>query len=260
MYLGFWFEFVILLCAAVFGSIAILPYSLRLLKGSEKIKPLRLPLWAILLLSILQNAILFAVVICLGLLASHQLKHGAPIIEAVYLGTVSNQLLGEVLLPAFMLGILAGIALFLADLIFLPYFPDTLLKTTLKTTQWENFLASFYGGINEELIMRLFGVSVIIWLALRFLHQSTDSIFWYANFFMAIIFAFGHLPTLKNLLGKISSPMLFRTIILNTPIGLLCGWIFWRYGIEAAIVTHFVADIVYHVGGTIVLRSKFKHR
>jgi hypothetical protein len=42
--------------------------------------------------------------------------------------------------------------------------------------------------------------------------------------------------------------------VLNTPVAVVCGWLFWRVGIEAAIVAHFMVDIVYHVIGTALLR------
>jgi membrane protease YdiL (CAAX protease family) len=72
---------------------------------------------------------------------------------------------------------------------------------------------------------------------------------------MAILFGIGHLPALKNVLGTIPPLMLFRTLLLNAPVGLACGWLFWTYGIEAAIVAHFFTDIIYHVVGTMVLRA-----
>lgn len=59
------------------------------------------------------------------------------------------------LVPGFIFGIVGGSGLLILDLLFVPYFPEQLLKTALKTTQWENFTASFYGGINEELFTRL---------------------------------------------------------------------------------------------------------
>lgn len=262
MFTAFWFEFSILLLAAIFGSVAIIPYSLRLLKESKKSKRLKMPRMMLILLSIIQNGILFAIAIGIGLVVSHQMGHGAPLIEAISTGKGLNQTFTTNLLTALVLGILGGCILLVADILFLPYFPKKLLNVALKTTYWENLTASFYGGINEEFFMRLCGLSVIVWLFSKILPASagisTVSVFWIANGIMAIIFALGHLPTLKSILGKISHVMLFRTILLNTPIGLICGWIFWQYGIEAAILTHFTADIIYHVGGTKVLRSKFK--
>ena len=262
MFTTFWFEFNILLLAAILGSVAIIPYSLRLLKESKKSTRLKLPRMMLILLSILQNGILFAIAIGIGLVLSHQMGRGAPLIEAISTGKWLDRTLITNLIVASVLGILGGSFLLSVDLLFLPYFPKKLLDTALKTTYWENLTASFYGGINEEIFMRLCGLSVIAWLLLRILPMSasisTVSVFWIANSIMAVIFALGHLPTLKSTLGEISRVMIFRTILLNTPIGIICGWIFWRYGIEAAILAHFAADIVYHVGGTRVLRSKFK--
>lgn len=251
MFSSFRTEFSILLVAAIFGSIAILPYSLRLLKASKS-KMLKMPYWMLFFLSILQNTILFAVTIGIGSLAAHQI------------GLTEQPVNVQSLLLSVVLGILAGGFLLIADMFFLPYFPEKLLNTALKTTLWENFTASFYGGINEELFTRLFGVSVIVWLLSRVWHTPaglpTTAVYWTAIVFMAIIFALGHLPALKGVMEKITSVMFFRTILLNTPVGLLCGWLFWQYGIEAAIIAHFIADIVYHVGGTLVLRSRFKKK
>src|SRR5262249_43248571 len=56
--------------------------------------------------------------------------------------------------------------------------------------------------------------------------------------------------------GSLPPLMVIRSLVLNAPIGLLCGGLFWTYGIEAAIIAHFSADIVYHVFGTFVLRRK----
>jgi hypothetical protein len=161
-------------------------------------------------------------------------------------------------------GVLAGIILLIGDLLFLPYWPEALVDTMRKTTLLENFAASFYGGINEEILVRLLGLSALAWLLSRIWHTSagvpTSPVFWITNVLMAILFGIGHLPALKNLLGKIPPLMLARSLLLNFPIGLICGWLFWTYGIEAAIVAHFSADIVYHVFGTVVLRRQLGTR
>jgi hypothetical protein len=263
MFTTFWFEFNILLLAAILGSVAIIPYSLRLLKESKNSKRVKMPRWMLILLSIIQNGVLFAIAIGIGLVLAHQLGHGAPLIAAISIGKSLNQIFITNLIIALELGIAGGSFLLVVDLLFLPYFSKKLLDTALKTTYWENLTASFYGGINEELFMRLFGLSVIAWILSKIWPTSADiatiDIFWIANIIMAVIFALGHLPALKSTLGEITHVMLSRTIILNTPIGLLCGWIFWHSGIEAAIVTHFACDIIYHIGGTSVLRFKFKH-
>jgi hypothetical protein len=178
---------------------------------------------------------------------------GAPYIEAAIMGTAAPGLAGLIL--ALVLGIIAGGVLLVADLFFVPYWPQALRDMALKTTLFENFLASFYGGINEELLMRFFGFSALAW-SLLFVWHQTLVVFWISNSIMTIIFGIGHLPALKSLLGNIPRTMFFRSLLLNAPISLLCGWLFWTFGIETAILAHFCADIVYHVFGTVVLRRK----
>ena len=260
----FWLEFTILFIAAFLGGLAIMPYSLKLLNSSTRSKPLKMSLPVMLLLSFLQTAILFAIVTGVGLLAAHAIGLGAPLLETALTGAVSSQTVWTTIEIASLLGALAGALLLIADIFFLPYWPKPLLDTTLKTTAMDNFLASFYGGINEELLMRLFGLSGLAWLLSFVFHTPagtpTIAVLWIANIVLTIIFGLGHLPALKKTAGEISRIMFARSLILNAPIGLLCGWLFWTYGIEAAIIAHFSADIVYHVFGTIVLRRKLDTR
>ena len=256
---AFWSEFVVLLAAALLGSLAIIPYSVRLLTSRQH-KTLKFPLPTLLLLSFLQTAVLSALAIGVGLLAAHAIGLGAPYIEAGLASIGSKQAIVQMLLPAIGLGVLGGAVLLLLDLFFLRYWPLELVDFAQRATFWENFLASFYGGLNEEIFMRLFGFSVLTWLLSGVWHTPaglpTDAVLWTVNVIMAVLFGLGHLPATKDLLGSIPPPMVIRALLLNTPIGIMCGWLFWTYGIEAAVWAHFSADIVYHVAGIIALRSK----
>lgn len=247
MFNTFWLAYSLLLVAALVGGIAILPYGMRLARESAKKKTLKVSKKVLYLLSFLQNAVLFAVVIACGLLVSHQIG--------------LNPMMISHLPTALFLGVVAGSLLLILDIWFLPHLPEKLLTTALRTTQLENFMASFYGGINEELLMRLFGLSAIAWLLARIWHTTSGSpttgVFWVANILLAVLFALGHLPALKALVSNITPVLLMRTLVLNMAVGLVCGWLFWNYGIVSAMLAHFAADIVYHVGGTYVLRLKF---
>lgn len=245
----FWQEFGILYIAALLGAAAVIPYSMKMAAG----KPLKITKPVLYAIAMAQNAVIFAVAICLGLLASHATGLGAPYIEALVAG--ANLPWEDGIVTGLVTGVLAGAVLLIADLFFEPYWPQKLREISLNTTWQENLLASFYGGINEELLIRFFGFSALIWLASRIFVPNL-AIFWLANFVMTILFGLGHLPALKQMLGSLPRLMVARSLILNAPVGLLCGWLFWTYGIEAAIVAHFSVDIVYHVFGTFVLRRR----
>jgi hypothetical protein len=191
----FWSEFGILFTAALVGALAVMPYSLQLIKSSSQTKPLKLSVPKLLLLSFFQTAILSAIAIGIGLLAANAIGLGAPYIEASIAGNGVIPAVALMLSPAIALGLLGGLALLLMDLIFLPYLPELLLDTARKTSLWQNFAASFYGGLNEEFLMRLFGLSVFAWLLSRIWHTPaglpTDVVFWIANLVMAGLFGLG---------------------------------------------------------------------
>jgi hypothetical protein len=260
MAIFFWREFGILFIASLVGGAAVLPYSLRLLQGSAQKKPLKMSMPKLMLLSFIQTAVIFAVVTGVGILAAHAIGLGAPYIEHALGSGEPMHSLAQMSGAAVVWGLFAGAILLIADLFFLPYWPQPLVDTAKKTTLLENFAASFYGGMDEEILMRLFGLSALAWLLSKIWHTTaglpTSAVLWIANIVLAIIFGLGHLPALKAMLGKIPPAMLMRSLLLNAPVGVICGWLFWTYGIEAAIIAHFSADIIYHVFGTVVLRRK----
>jgi hypothetical protein len=104
----FWPEFSILFAASLVGSVAVLPYSLRLL---PKDKPLKISISKLVLLSFLQGAVIFAIATAVGLLATHTIGLGAPYLEAALAGNESAQALVLMLQVAIIFGGLAGIIL-----------------------------------------------------------------------------------------------------------------------------------------------------
>src|SRR5262249_15826097 len=110
----------------------------------------------------------------------------------------------------------------------------------------------------EEFLMRLFGLSALVWLLSHIwpvtAGASNDPVFWMVNIAISILFGLGHLPATKSLVGHISPLIFARALLLNGVVGLVFGWLYWHYGIEAAVIAHFVTDIVFHCGGTVVLR------
>lgn len=48
-------------------------------------------------------------------------------------------------------------------------------------------------------------------------------------------------------LMPLTSIVVVRALVLNGIAGLLFGWLYWRRGLEAAVIAHFATDIVLHV-------------
>lgn len=107
-----------------------------------------------------------------------------------------------------------------------------------------------YGGIIEEVMLRLFFMSLIAWIIWRVCyrkHSREDipvGVFIGANIIAALVFAAGHLPATISIFGQLTPLILFRCFLLNGGFGLIFGWLYRKYGIAYSMVSHAVFHIV----------------
>lgn len=253
-----WKIFFILLAASIVGVVAIIPYSLALQGTQLSELNLPIPTWLLISLQILQNTIMFAVIILLGLLAANRVGLGLPVLEAKLQGESVRQKIRAFLLPSILLGIVAaGLIILLDSLVFNPLLmaelgekAAELNQDSLQPAAWKGLLASFYGGINEEILLRLGLMSILVWLG-RFVSKTEDgrptaTILWSANILAAILFGLGHLPATAALF-PLTPLVILRAIVLNGVAGIAFGYLYFRHGLESAMLSHFVTDIVLHV-------------
>lgn len=253
-----WKVFWILWVAAILATLLLLPYALEVQSSAIDLTKLGLPLPVILTIQIVQNGILFAIAIFAGLFFAERVGLGTPILDSAARGESVADKVRLILPISIILGIVStlivlGLEFFYFQPAMMRELGDTVKALNLQTSQpaaWKGFLASFYGGIAEEILLRLFVMSFFVWLG-RFLSKTSDGkptslVFWSANILAAVLFGLGHLPTM-SLLVPLTPLVIARTILLNGLIGVVCGWLYWKRGLEAAMISHFSADIVLHV-------------
>ncbi len=246
---------IIIWIACILGFIAIIPYSYTLsgmsLTSSDVFS-------TGMLVSAIVNILLFGLLIWTGLYVARRVKLGTPILD----GLVNKEPIGDkirgMLIPAILIGAIgAGIIILLDRFVFGPPLEAELkllglnLPESLNPPAWQGFLASFYGGINEEVLLRLFVMTLIgaIGAAVfKKMDQTLPSgIFWVANILAAVLFGLGHLPTTAAIGLPMDLLVISRAIVLNGLLGIGFGWLYWKYGLECAMLGHFSADIVLHV-------------
>ncbi len=253
-----WKVFLILWIAAILAVLLILPYTLELQSSAIDLTKLRISLPVLITIQTVQNAIIFAIAIFAGLFFAGPVGLTTPILDSITRGESVTDKVRAMLPISIILGVLSTlVVLGLEFFYFQPAMLNEIGKTAaalnLQTSQpaaWKGFLASFYGGIAEEIQLRLFVMSLFVWLG-RFISKTpegkpTNIVFWVANILAAVLFGLGHLPT-TALLVPITPLIITRAIILNGVIGVACGWLFWKRGLESAMVAHFSADLVLHV-------------
>lgn len=105
-----------------------------------------------------------------------------------------------------------------------------------------------YGGIVEELLLRLFFLSLLALLIWKLFFRKSETAptkaIIAANIAAALLFAAGHLPATLLLFGELTAPILVRCFLLNGGFGLLFGWMYRKYGIQYAMLSHALLHIV----------------
>ena len=252
--------FAILLAAGMAGVGAVLPFAMDLVAGLDvaRVPPAQLSMPMIVAMALVQNAILLAVVISIGLIASERVGLRMPIVRA-WAARESRPRLASVLLPGLLLGAAAGAALVATEaLVFLRHLPPP-MQSLFEIALWKRLLAGvLYGGVTEELLMRLFLVSLLAWFLGKWLRtpEGTPSpaAFWAAILLASILFGLGHLPTTAAI-APLSEMLVARALVLNGIAGVAFGYLYWRHGLEAAMAGHMGAHLVLQVPGFMILRN-----
>jgi hypothetical protein len=235
--------------AAAISTVLILPYALEF--AGQGIPPL--PQFLVIALAVfIQNGLLFALVVYLGLRISRKIGiEPTPVLSG-------KARLRDNLTISVISGLAAGVAIVVLDLVLNSIFVFTLKAGVAPGAgapgAIEGFLASFYGGISEELLLRLFFVPFLCLVLIGILMllgraktwEHTDTVVWVSVVIAAIVFGLGHLPATAAIMD-ITPLVVFRAVLLNGVGGLVFGWLFYRKGLESAMISHFSADIVLHV-------------
>jgi membrane protease YdiL (CAAX protease family) len=255
-----WRLFWILLIAGCVGVAAILPLQFALLEtqpGLLQGQPLPLPIPVLVLISILQNAVLLGLIIAVGITLARKVGLGAPLLESWLEGTARKKRLRSTLALAFMAGIGVGLLCLLSlYFFFLARVPVQPLTLAAKFPLWKRFAACFYGGIVEELMTRLFLFSLLVWLLNKVLRgeagRPRNAVFWIANVIATLVFALGHLP-FASMFMQVTPAAMVEALLLNGIAGVTFGYLYWKRGLEAAMLAHFAADLMLVVIGPALL-------
>ncbi|MBQ8332231.1 MAG: CPBP family intramembrane metalloprotease [Clostridia bacterium] len=105
-----------------------------------------------------------------------------------------------------------------------------------------------YGGIVEEIMLRLFVMSLIAFILAKLFCCAEDElpawVFVTANFIAAVLFAAGHLPATVTTFGTLTPMILIRCFLFNGGFGILFGHLYRRYGIQYAMISHALLHIL----------------
>lgn len=228
------------------SAAAVIPYMVQMMP--ERFA--RIPVSLVLAIAQgLQATVVIGLMALLGLRMGHRVGLGSPLL-AGWLG--GRRVNAAALRPAHSLavGVLAALAVIALSLLIDPLMPKPVhppLEAGAGQSALHGLLASFYGGIAEELQLRLFLMTLLLWIVARIGKRlPRNGTYWGAIIAAALLFGAGHLPAAAQVWG-LDAMVVARTVLLNAVAGIAFGWLYWKRGLEMAVLAHFGADLVLHV-------------
>ena len=236
------------------AAAALIPYAAQLMP--EVFARVPLPLWLVAAAQGAQAMVIVGLLAWLGLRMGHRVGLGSPVMHAWLLRRQRPDWARLQPLRAALLGVAAAVAILaLVPLVdrAMPPMLQPPAAAGAGTTAFNGFLASFYGGIVEELLLRLFLMTLLVWTVARLRGRTPpDRVYWCAIIAAALLFGAGHLPAAAQIWG-LEPVVVLRTLLLNGIAGIAFGWLYWKRGIEMAMLAHFSADLVLHVAAPLLL-------
>ena len=105
-----------------------------------------------------------------------------------------------------------------------------------------------YGGVVEEVMLRLFFMSLIALISWKLFAGKEDTvpekILVISNIIAATLFAAAHLPATVLFFGHLTPLLISRCFIMNGAFGIVFGRLYRKYGIQYAMLAHMLTHIV----------------
>lgn len=194
----------------------------------------------------LQSAVLVLVAAAIGALLAPKVGVSAPAISAIGgPGRVLDALRSQ-LVPGVVGGCM-GAAVIVA---FYAFSPDS-LAAVQHDAPLPLAVRVLYGGITEEVLIRWGLMTATAWAGWKIFQKDSQkpswAVMWAAIVVSALIFGASHVPAIAQSLPVLPAAVVAYVTIGNAVFGVAAGYLFWRYGLEAAIAAHVLAHVFAYI-------------
>jgi hypothetical protein len=212
--------------------------------------PVELPPLALLkVVSLIQPAVLVTIAVVVGVWLAERVGLHAPAAEALARRDDFFSALKPQILPGVLAGLASGVAIVATWVIAKPFLTSEFIARAQDFNKFLPHITRFlYGGFTEEVLLRWGVMTFLVWLAWGLLQKGEGrpkAIYVVAAIGLsAVIFGAGHLPIASMLSGGLTLPLTIYVITANSIFGIAAGFLYWRQGLESAMIAHIFTHVV----------------
>jgi hypothetical protein len=204
---------------------------------------------AIKLLSLIQSLVLLSLAVFTGVALASKVGLSSPVAEAAASGKEISSALKPQIVPGLIGGLAGGLAIVLTASLSKPFLsPDAVGRITELGRHVPLPTRVLYGGLTEELLLRWGLMTLLVWAAWRLLQKGRNepksSYFVGAILISSVVFGIGHLPIAFMLIPEATFALTIYVIVGNSIFGLIAGYLYWKRGLESAMIAHMLAHVV----------------
>ena len=195
------------------------------------------------LLSLINPIIILLIATIVGTILYEKVDLKVPIIEKLLGKKITTINIPIILKSGVGGGIMAGSFGIVIGLFFHSYLPEEFVELgeKIKPSLVVRFL---YGGITEEILVRFGFMTFLVWLLSLLSSSKKPTVYWIGILTAALVFALGHVPIAYQAVGYPSFMLLTYILIGNSIAGTIFGWLYWKRGLESAVIAHIFFHVV----------------
>ena len=209
------------------------------------------PLWLISTVSTAQTGAYLGLAVWAGVRLSPRIGFGAPAFSAAAAGRRFGPPLRRQFVPGLLGGVIGGLLLQIAWLLE----PAALSEAGGNATV-PPLVRILYGGITEEILTRWGLMTVLVWVLWVVIQRRQGrpgvGVVWAGIVLSAIPFGAGHLPLVASTVDGLTAGIVVWVVGANALFGLLAGFLYWRFGLESAVIAHSLAHVFDYLAGLAV--------
>lgn len=204
---------------------------------------------ALKLLSLIQPAVILFVAILVGVAMAPKVGLSSPVAEAVAGGGQLSSAFKPQIIPGLVGGLAGGVAIVLTALLWKSFLPPEVITRIAELGKILPLPTRLlYGGITEELLLRWGLMTLLVWAAWRLFQKGQNkpkpAYFVSAILISSVVFGIGHLPIALLLVPQATAALIVFVVAANSLFGLIAGYLYWKKGLESAMIAHMLAHVV----------------